>query len=87
MLSYFPCKVCRNSNTHETVVFYFNMGLCSNAILKAGSQPGVDIAGNVYSGCTDEVVPISESVSETDKVGMKKSFTRMLRYSRSAKRK
>ena len=61
MLSYFPCKVCRNSNTDETVVFYFYMGLCSNTILKAGSEPGVDVARNIYSSCAYEIVPVIES--------------------------
>lgn len=46
-----------NRDASETVVFDGDASFLMNAVFKAGAEPWVRVAGNVYCGGGDEVIP------------------------------
>ncbi len=52
-----PVEVPRNRNTSEVIVFYADSGMLRDTILKASSEPGIDVARNIYNSCSDKIVP------------------------------
>jgi hypothetical protein len=63
MLPWFPVELNRNCDANETIVFRKKLSFLTNAVLKVGSEPGVDVTRNIYSGCSDEIVPVNMSIS------------------------
>lgn len=59
MLSGFPTEFRWDGNSSESIVFYEDLGLLTDAILEAGTKPRIDITGNIHGCCTDKVVPVS----------------------------
>jgi hypothetical protein len=62
MLTGFPNELDWNGDAGETVVFDENLGFLTNTILKAGSEPWVNVTRNIYSRCSDEIVPMNISI-------------------------
>lgn len=59
MLSGFPPHIDRRDrNARKAIVFHVNVCFLGKAVLEAGPEPGIDEAGNVYSRCCYEVVPV-----------------------------
>jgi hypothetical protein len=62
MLSGFPVEFRFNGNSSESIFFYGDLGLLTDAILEAGTKPRVDVTGYIYGCCSDKVVPMRVSV-------------------------
>jgi len=59
MLSGCPVKVGWNRDASKAIVFDGDLGFLTNAILETGTNPGVDVAWDIYSGGGDEIVPVN----------------------------
>jgi hypothetical protein len=59
MLSGFPIKFGWNCDASEAIVFYKDLGLLTDTILKESPRPGVEVTRNVYGRCRDKIVPAS----------------------------
>jgi hypothetical protein len=58
MLSGFPIEFRWDGDSSEPTVFYEDLGLLTDAILEAGTEPRVDVTGSICGCCTDKVVPV-----------------------------
>lgn len=57
MLPGFPVEVDGNCDFNIAVVFYKKLSLLTDAVLEARPEPRVGITWNVYSRCSDEIIP------------------------------
>jgi hypothetical protein len=63
MLSGAPIEVGWDCYTSKAIVFYEYLSFLADAILEASPKPGVDVTRDIYGGCSDEVIPVEESMS------------------------